>query len=105
MTSRKHAIAWMGRDDFKRGIETMIARHGPSWLTDGQVADVLSEVVASQRRMGRMNAASRGGVTAAEDRARRSVTPDRPLALLATLAAIQAATAGLDLSNPLKDKP
>ena len=44
-------------------------------------------------------------MTAAEDRARRAVTPDRPLALLATLAAIQAVTSGLDLSKPLKDKP
>lgn len=56
---REHAMDWLKPEDIKRGIETMLARLGPPWLTDAQIADVLLDAQARQRDHDALAAESR----------------------------------------------
>jgi len=55
-TSRNRQVEFMrsfGDSALIDAVAAMIRRHGPDWLTDGQMSEVVSKQVADARRVAR----------------------------------------------------
>lgn len=58
-TKRVRFINEAGPFAMRKAVEAMIARHGPDFLTDEQLAEIVSEQVLQYRRQARNNRRNR----------------------------------------------